>query len=61
MERDNSCVRGDEKAMPNRGTRTNVPGNVASNSRDLGPKATNRLGDAHTAPTPAMDNTPNGE
>lgn len=60
MSDDYTCVRGDNKAMPDRGTRTNIPGNVADAGRDLGPQAKNRLGSAHTAPDAPADDTPNG-
>lgn len=59
-EKDHSCVRGDTTSMPNRGTRTNVPGNAVTSGRDLGPSAKNRLGSAHTPSDKPADDTPNG-
>jgi hypothetical protein len=58
----NGVVRGDSKAMPDRGTSSGFV-NVGNDhyGADVGENAINRMGSAHTAPDSAWDNVPPGE
>lgn len=52
-------LQGDTKAMPDRGTGSGMaPHSTDTGGRSLDRDATNRIGGANTAPTPAAKNMP---